>query len=173
MEHRTTVGWAVALTGFWLALAGTVRLQAVVAGLTGAVLVVAMNRRALVSLREFPGRGLAAVRLWAEYVLRFAWELLRANLQVAAIVLSPRLAISPRVVRFPGRLRTDAARVILSNTITLTPGTLTIDVDETTFTVHALTSTAAEGVQHWIMEDLLCRLEEQAAGERGPKHAAD
>ncbi|MGC9529351.1 MAG: Na+/H+ antiporter subunit E [Candidatus Bipolaricaulaceae bacterium] len=66
----------------------------------------------------------------------FFWAMARANLDVAWRVITGR--IRPGIVRFNPQLRTDLGRTLLANSITLTPGTLTVDVDEATgdFFVH-------------------------------------
>jgi multisubunit Na+/H+ antiporter MnhE subunit len=76
----------------------------------------------------------AAARLAAVAV----WEISRANLRLAALVLNPLRANRPRFVRVPVRVRSDAAVTALANLITLTPGTLTVDVapDRTSLLVH-------------------------------------
>ena len=63
------------------------------------------------------------------YVLAFLKELLVANLSVARIVVSPSLPIDPAVVEVPLRVRSDAAVTTIANSITLTPGTVTMDYD--------------------------------------------
>lgn len=68
---------------------------------------------------------------WAVvYLFVLAYEILKANLQVAYIVIHPDLPIRPGVVRVRTSLKTSAARVALANSITLTPGTLTLDLDD-------------------------------------------
>ncbi|MCL6499408.1 MAG: Na+/H+ antiporter subunit E [Firmicutes bacterium] len=76
----------------------------------------------------------AALRLVAVGV----WEISRANLRLAALVLNPMRANRPRFIRVPIRLRGDAAITALANLITLTPGTLTVDVapDRSSLLVH-------------------------------------
>jgi multicomponent Na+:H+ antiporter subunit E len=74
------------------------------------------------------------------YLLVFLRELLTANLDVAYRVLSPSLPIEPAVIEVPLRVQSDAAVTTIANSITLTPGTLTMDHDEATNTlyVHAI-----------------------------------
>ena len=68
---------------------------------------------------------------WAGvYLAVLAYYIVKANLQVAYIVLHPGLPIRPGVVRVRTSLRTTAARVALANSITLTPGTFTLDLDD-------------------------------------------
>ena len=86
-------------------------------------------------------------------------EIVKANLDVAARILNPRMPISPRVIRVRAGQRTDLARVIYANSITLTPGTVSVDTDGDTFTVHALSAGAAEGVETGEMDRRVSRLE--------------
>lgn len=64
------------------------------------------------------------------FVLFFAWKLIQANLRMVWIVLSPRMSIRPAVVAIPLDVRTYTEVTVLANLITLTPGTLYIDVSE-------------------------------------------
>jgi len=78
----------------------------------------------------------------AAYVPWLLKEIVVANLQVARIILHPRLPIDPVVIRFRPPLTGDLAQTLLGNSITLTPGTITLDVDGDEFVVHALTARA-------------------------------
>jgi multicomponent Na+:H+ antiporter subunit E len=75
------------------------------------------------------------------YLLRFLYELLTANVDVAYRVLAPSMPIEPDVVAVPLRVESAAAITTIANSITLTPGTLTMDYEEATNTlyVHAIT----------------------------------
>jgi len=81
------------------------------------------------------------------YLPSLFWEILLANLQVAYIALHPRMLdlIDPQVIRFRTRLKTRVSKVALAQSITLTPGTITVDIRDDEFTVYALTRSAAEG----------------------------
>jgi multicomponent Na+:H+ antiporter subunit E len=74
------------------------------------------------------------------FVLYALWELLLANLKVARLVLTPRIRLRPGIVAVPLDLRTDAEITTLANLITLTPGTLSLDVshDRRVLYVHAI-----------------------------------
>jgi len=156
------------LTVFWVGLAGAAHAQVVVIGALGSWLIVVVNRRSLLSLGEFPGVNARGLLLWLQYGALFLVELVKSNIGMARLVLSPQLRVSPRIIKLPGQLRTEVARVILSNSITLTPGTLTVDMDERVLTVHAITEEAALGARGWIMERLLLRIEQtDGSKERG------
>lgn len=70
-------------------------------------------------------------RVWytLEYLVKFFWELVKANFHVAYIVIHPLLPIKPGIVKVKTKLKRDSALTMLANSITLTPGTLTVDID--------------------------------------------
>lgn len=70
------------------------------------------------------------------YIPVFFWHMLVANLDVAFRVLHPACPVKPGIVKVKTALKTDTARAFLANSITLTPGTMTVDVDEDVLYVH-------------------------------------
>jgi len=80
------------------------------------------------------------------YVPWLAWRILLANIEVALIILRPSLPIQPHFVRFRKSLPTPVAHLTLANSITLTPGTVTVDVEGDRYVVHALTESAARSL---------------------------
>ena len=75
-----------------------------------------------------------------EYMFRFLWEMAKANLHVAYLVLHPNLPIKPGIVKIKTALTNESAITVLANSITLTPGTLTVDYNEKTSELYI----------HWI-----------------------
>lgn len=94
----------------------------IAAGRNGAGWQVLLSPRRLLSLLAF--------------LLYLAAAVVRSNLQMAAIVTRPRLAIRPGIVRVKTRLKSPLGRLILANAITLTPGTLTIDTEGEDLFIH-------------------------------------
>lgn len=81
------------------------------------------------------------------YVLLLIWEVVKANVQIIKLVLSPHISISPVLVSFKTDLESNLAKVVLANSITLTPGTITCDLsDDGTFWVHCLDREMADGI---------------------------
>jgi multicomponent Na+:H+ antiporter subunit E len=80
------------------------------------------------------------------------WQIFRSNLDVARRILTPSLPIHPNVIRIRAGQRTDLGRVIYANSITLTPGTVSIAVDGDEITVHALTDEAGRDVEQGAMD---------------------
>ncbi len=70
------------------------------------------------------------------YIPVFIYKLLIANFDMAYRVLSPKLPINPKIVKVPTDLKDDFSKLVLANSITLTPGTLSLDVEEDGILVH-------------------------------------
>ncbi|MDX9708143.1 MAG: Na+/H+ antiporter subunit E [Trichloromonas sp.] len=96
-------------------------------------------------------RGIFGIVLYLPWLF---WEILLANLQVTYIVLHPRMLdlIDPQLVRFKTILKRPISKITLAQSITLTPGTITVDIEEDEFLVYALTESAAESLAGSAME---------------------
>jgi len=70
------------------------------------------------------------------YLFIFIWECIKANIDVAYRVLHPDLPIKPGIVKVKTTLKTDIAKVFLANSITMTPGTITVDIIDDEFYIH-------------------------------------
>jgi multicomponent Na+:H+ antiporter subunit E len=125
----------IALALAWVALTGALDPANVVFGLAAGALLARLVPPAEQG-RWTLRRAVASVSL-AGY---FAWELVLANLRVAAAVLGPRARLAPAVVAVPLDARTDIEITLFANLITLTPGTLSVDVsaDRRVLYVHML-----------------------------------
>ncbi len=94
-----------------------------------------------------------------KYIFHLILEVVKANVQVAMIVLSPSMNISPTFIRYQGLVKKEATKAILGNSITLTPGTLTVEITGDEYVVHGLTKGHAEGMLDWYMVDQLLTME--------------
>jgi multicomponent Na+:H+ antiporter subunit E len=94
------------------------------------------------------------------YWLWLAKEVVKSSLDVARIVLSPSLPISPRVVRIRASCAHPVDQAILANSITLTPGTLALDVHDGEIAVHALTKAGADELKQGEMDRRVAALRE-------------
>jgi len=94
------------------------------------------------------GLSLRLFRFWAW----LAGEVVRSSLEVARLVLSRKMPISPTVVEFSTTCTHPVDHAILGNAITLTPGTLTLNIDGNTFLVHCLTRLGAAEIQAGEMD---------------------
>lgn len=95
------------------------------------------------------------------YMFLLIKEIVLASIEVAKIVLSREININPRVIKFKTKLKRDLSKTILANSITLTPGTLTIEVKDDEFTVHCISKNQIDDVMNSKFEELLLKIEEQ------------
>lgn len=93
------------------------------------------------------------------YVPWLAWQVVLSNLHVARVILSPSMPIRPRFIKVKATQKQEFGQVIYANSITLTPGTVTVDVAGSAFTVHALTDTTAGGLETGDMDRRVTRVE--------------
>lgn len=88
-------------------------------------------------------------RLWGNVVMYLPWlfwKIVQSSLHVSKLILHPSLPIKPQLIHVETKLGHHAAMVLLGNSITLTPGTITAEVDRNTLIVHALDHASGEDV---------------------------
>lgn len=112
----------------WIALTSVRDLQEVIAGIVVALLVSVVAGKFLIT-SEKSGHLIKRFFSAIWYFFKFLWEMTKANLHVAYIVIHPYLPIKPGIVKIKTQLTKDSAITVLTNSITLTPGTLTVDVN--------------------------------------------
>jgi multicomponent Na+:H+ antiporter subunit E len=145
------------LFAFWISLSGYFTPFLLGAGLASSIAVLLFALRMTVIDREgFPIRlGLAALTYWPWLIV----EIVKSAWDVSRIILHPRLPISPVWVQVKASQRTAIGRVTYANSITLTPGTITLEAEGDEFTVHALTRAGAEGLAEGTMDRRVTRFE--------------
>ncbi len=92
------------------------------------------------------------------YLVYLLWQIVKSGAYVAYIILHPGMPIQPTLVRFKSQQPNVLAKVMLGNSITLTPGTLTVQIDGQYFIVHALTEDTEESLVSGEMEAKVARL---------------
>ena len=107
--------------------------------LAGAVLALAAG---LLTMKKFPldGKYFNPVR-WGHFLVYlpvFFWKMIAANLQIAAVVLNPELPVKPSIIKNKTALSSDAGKLVLTSSVTLTPGTLTVDVRKQDVYIHCV-----------------------------------
>jgi multicomponent Na+:H+ antiporter subunit E len=100
------------------------------------------------------------------YLVWLLWQMIKSGVYVAYLILHPKLRIKPEVVRFTSRQPNVIARVILGNSITLTPGTLTLAISGDRFVVHALTRDTGDTLINGEMGAKVCRLYSRGSGDQ-------
>ena len=151
----------VVLYLFWLMLSGYFEAFFLAAGAASAAVVVLVARR----MQVVDGEG-HPINLGARAVLSYwpwlTWEIVKSGWNVSRCILDPRLPVSPAITRFQPSQKTDVGLVIHANSITLTPGTITVEAGRDEFLVHALTREAAASLAGSEMDRRVARLEEGA-----------
>ncbi len=94
-----------------------------------------------------------------QYVFVLVKEIVKANYAVIKMIMSSRYEIEPVIVKFKTDLKTAPARILLANSITLTPGTITVSLEGDEYVVHCLDKELAKGINSSIFVTLLRQLE--------------
>lgn len=94
-----------------------------------------------------------------QYIAVLIWEIVKANWTVMKMILSVKKEKEPVLFRFKTGLKTRTARVVLANSITLTPGTITVSLEEDEYVVHCLDKSLAAGMEDSVFVRLLERME--------------
>lgn len=149
--------------GFWLALSGEFHLKFVLYGIMTSAVVAWLCYPLLLlpnadGSKKYFALGFSPLAL-CSYVLWLLKEVVTANIDVVKATIRPELRIEPKVVRFIFRSENPVAMVVLANSITLTPGTVTMNVTPAgVYEVHALTEGAAEGLLSGSMQNRVAAL---------------
>ncbi|MDK2835550.1 MAG: multicomponent Na+:H+ antiporter subunit [Thermosediminibacterales bacterium] len=144
---------------FWFFVSGSLDFQHLLVGLIS-VLGIILFSYDLINDIDLRFLNFKSLILLLKYFITLIVEIVKANIQVAIIVLSPRLNISPGIIKFNTKIKNDFLKMMFANSITLTPGTLTINIEDDECTVHFLTKKHAESVSNWEIEKQLKKLEE-------------
>lgn len=152
----------VTLFAFWLLLSDQYSAVFLVMGLATAALVTASTHDLLMEAvgGQSPHARNLPVRAW--YLVAYSgwivWRILVASVQVAYFVAHPDMPLQPQVLRFRTTMRRPLAQVMLANSITLVPGTLTLNLDDGEYLVHALVPAAADDLVSARMQNMVARL---------------
>lgn len=95
------------------------------------------------------------------YVALLIREIIKANLAIIPRILTVEEEMEPIIVKFRTSLKSDFTKTLLANSITLTPGTITVSLEGDEYTVHCLDTSLADGLEQSIFEKALKKLEEE------------
>ena len=149
----------VILFCFWVILNGKLNLETALIGivLSGAIyafMCLFFNFRWSKDIRFVRNLGLLA-----RYIGVLIVEIFKSNLKMLAIVLNKNIKVTQAMVTFDVDLKSDLTRAILADSITLTPGTITVLVEGNRFTVHCLSRDMLDGIQNGSFIKLLRKME--------------
>jgi len=158
MFYLRTVAQFFLMMILWLLLSGHYDVKHITMGVFSCLLVVALNWRLRLHyyvIEELPKCGTdpdhpgpRPIRILhlLFYIPWLMGQIVLASLQVAAVVLNPKMPIDPGLFEFRAKLPNTMARVILGNSITLTPGTITLRIKGDEFLVHGLMDASFSGI---------------------------
>ncbi len=154
---------ALTLFAYWLLLSGHYTPWLIGAGAVCAAAIVGFGlRMGFVDSEGFPiGLMPRAVTYWPW----LAWEIVKSALGVARLIVDPRLPISPRLIRVDATQKTAVGLTTFANSITLTPGTISVEVSErdNMIWVHAISADTAAGLEDGVMDRRVTQFEGNAA----------
>jgi len=142
-------------------LSGHYTVTLMVIGAVCSVGVVALASRMAVLDKEGHPIYLLARAVW--YWPWLIWEIIKAGIDVSKIILTPSLPISPTMVNLRASQKSAVGIVTYANSITLTPGTVSVEVEGDEITVHALTLSGAEDLEGGRMDRIVTSFEGEKA----------
>lgn len=142
----------------WIIFAEKLTLQSGIIGIFIVILLVNHNNN-LLSEYKFVN-FCKKLKYYLVYIVVLVYEVIKANIQVAIIVLSKNPNLSPCIIEHETNLKNNFYKMILANSITLTPGTLTISVSDNVFKIHCLRESFKEGIYNSKFEKILIEIEE-------------
>ena len=151
------LGLAITLFIFWLLLSGIYQPLIISFGIASSLLVAWIaHRMDVIDHEGFPIHlGTKAVTYWPWLI----WEIIKANIDVAAIIIKPKLPITPPMFSSHASQKTEVGQVTYANSITLTQGTISVGIADGMVEVHALTSQSADDVITGRMDKRVSQIE--------------
>lgn len=142
---------------FWITLSQNVKAETLFIGIIISLLITILNKD-LIGSKQLNIRK--NILHWIFYTIILIKEIIVSNIHVAKIVLSRKIEISPQVVIIKTKIKSDFNKTVFANSITLTPGTLTISMDRDNIAVHCLKDEFAIGLTNSSFEKIILKIEE-------------
>ena len=159
---------AIAMFIFWILLSGEFTFILITSGVVASLIVAYLSHDIFVGkadLKTETGR----VFKFIVYIPWLLWEIILANVEIAYLVLNPKPLIDPQLVHFKNDLKTDLGIVTLAHSITLTPGTVTVEANREEFVIHAIWQKSAEGIIGGEMQRKVKKIEGEVMKIEGEK----
>ncbi|MCH8997748.1 MAG: Na+/H+ antiporter subunit E [Proteobacteria bacterium] len=160
MLHSISLG--LLLFGVWLLLSGIFEPLLLGLGVVSCLVVVLIAHRMDVIDRE--GHPIHLAWRIVIYWFWLALEIVKSNIDVARRILDPKLPIHPLLIRLPASQKSELGLVIYANSITLTPGTVSVQVEVGEILVHAIAEEPAEALRQGDMDRRVSAVEGPAEG---------
>lgn len=144
---------------FWVLLNGKLTLEIAIFGvcIAGALYAAACRFAGYSVQKDL--KIAAKLPMIIRYIVVLVIEIIKANVVMAQYILTPQIMAEPALVRFNPHLKTQIAQMLLANSITLTPGTITVDLKDGEYLVHCYDKSMGEGIDESVFVTLLRKLE--------------
>ncbi|MBR0251453.1 MAG: Na+/H+ antiporter subunit E [Synergistaceae bacterium] len=145
----------------WVIFNGRITFEIIIAGVIMSLMLDAFVKKIL-GIKFTGATFIKCMKLFPDalfYLIVLLTEIIRANFAIIKMVLAPEIDVEPCIVKFNTKLKTEPARIALANSITLTPGTITVSLEGDELLVHALSREMADGLEGSMFEKLLMRME--------------
>ena len=143
---------AIALFVLWLVLSGSYALGHVVAGAIVALIVAWINPAGSPHMRRFSWLSALGYAPW------LFGRIIKSGLHVSRLILHPALPIKSELIQHKTNLSSDGELVVLGNSITLTPGTITVEVAPGELIVHAIDASSHQDLSKGLFDEKVSRL---------------
>jgi len=143
----------------WIIFNGRITTEIIILGVLIATLVFAFMCKFTDYSPQKEKRFYRKMFSFCGYLFLLVKEIIKANLAVSHLIFAHNEIVEPVIVRFRTSLKTETARVLLANSITLTPGTITVSLHEDELVVHCLDKSLAEGLEDSVFVELLTKFE--------------
>ena len=153
------------LFAFWLVLSGHFTAKYIILGALSSGLVTFLTRDLFYSVFQH-GKDIKTrfrtifLQMW-RFIVYLPWLLSRiimANVQVAYLVLHPRMPINPAFFLFRTTMKKNISQVTLANSITLTPGTITVSLEDGNYIIHTLNPPLAQELADAVMQNKVAKI---------------
>lgn len=145
----------IMLLAFWIILTERVTFESIGVGVFACIIVSILNK-------EYVKEEKIIIRkpfLYIKLLFMLIKEIIISNIEVAKIVLSPRLKIDPKIFVYKTKLKSEKLKVIFANTITITPGTITVSLEGNELIIHSLKELNKDGIVNSKIEEILLEIE--------------
>lgn len=143
----------------WIIYNGSFTLEICIFGLVIAAVVFAFTCKFMDYSVKQELKNYKKVFLFIRYIFVLVIEIVKANMGVIHMILTQKEEAEPVLVTFHSDLETPAGKAFLANAITLTPGTITVTLENSEYTVHCLDESMAEGMNESVFIDYIEKLE--------------
>lgn len=150
----------ILLLVFWMIIASSIHWIELVFGFFASVMIVLYSRDMVFTVEDSTAIRPKSLKALFILIITLLWEIFIANFHVAKIVLSKKMPINPGFATIKNPLRKDLNKALYGNAITLTPGTLTVDMKNDEIIVHGLEMHLIHNIEGSRLEKVFIDLEE-------------